>query len=81
MLVEVADSNIEYDREVKIILYASSGISEVWLVDIYEQVIIVYRQPTANGYSEIKAFQRGDILDIQAFYEIKLSVNMVLALN
>jgi Uma2 family endonuclease len=81
LLVEVADSNIEYDREVKIILYASSGISEVWLVDIYEQVIIVYRQPTANGYSEIKAFQRGDILDIQAFYEIKLSVNMVLALN
>jgi Uma2 family endonuclease len=79
LLIEVADSSIEYDREVKIILYASSGISEVWLVDIYEQVIIVARQPSTNSYSEIKAFQRGDILDIEAFSEIKLSVNMVLA--
>ncbi len=81
LLVEVADSSTEYDREVKIPLYASSGIYEVWLVDIYEQVIIVYRQPTTNGYSEIKTFQSGDILDIQAFYEIKSNVNMVLGSN
>ncbi|MBD2571197.1 Uma2 family endonuclease [Anabaena lutea] len=78
LLVEVADSSIEYDREVKIPLYASSGISEIWLVDIEEQVITVYRYPTANGYSEIKTFQRGDILDLQIFPEIQLNVDAVL---
>ncbi|MBK1988613.1 Uma2 family endonuclease [Sphaerospermopsis aphanizomenoides BCCUSP55] len=78
LLIEVADSSIEYDREVKIPLYASSGISEVWLVDIYEQVIIVYCQPTDNGYSEIKTFRQGDILEIQAFPEIQLNVDNIL---
>ncbi|MEA5550257.1 Uma2 family endonuclease [Anabaena cylindrica UHCC 0172] len=78
LLVEVADSSIEYDREIKIPLYASSGICEVWLIDIYEQLITVYRYPNANGYSEIKTFRHGDILDIQAFPELTLRVNDVL---
>ncbi|MBD2294182.1 Uma2 family endonuclease [Anabaena sphaerica FACHB-251] len=78
LLIEVADSSIEYDRKIKIPLYASSGISEVWLVDIYEQLIIVYRQPTANGYSEIKTFHLGDIVDILAFPGINLTVESIL---
>ncbi|MEO3704799.1 Uma2 family endonuclease [Trichormus azollae] len=64
--------------KVEIPLYASSGIYEVWLVNIYEQVIIVYRQPTANDYSEIKTFEPGKILYIKAFSEIKSNVNIVL---
>lgn len=34
LLVEVADTTAETDRDVKIPLYAEDGISEVWLVDI-----------------------------------------------
>ena len=81
LLVEVADSSIEYDRDVKIPLYASSGICEVWLVDIYEQLITVYRYPHADGYSEIRTFHHGDVLDIQAFPEIKLNVDHILGSN
>ncbi|WP_353929639.1 Uma2 family endonuclease [Okeanomitos corallinicola TIOX110] len=78
LLIEVADSSLEYDRDIKIPLYANSGILEVWLVDILEQTITVYRQPTANGYSEIKTFHRGEILDILAFSEIKTTVDSIL---
>jgi len=78
LLIEVADSSLEYDRDVKIPLYASSGITEVWLVDIYEQVIIVYRYPTENGYSEIKTLNRGEKMSIQAFPEIHLVVDDIL---
>jgi hypothetical protein len=78
LLIEVADSSLEYDRDVKIPLYASSGISEVWLVDIYEQVIIVYRYPSENGYSDIQTLSRGEKLSIQAFPEINLVVNDIL---
>ena len=67
LLIEVADSSLEYDRDVKIPLYASSGITEVWLVDIYEQVIIVYRYPSENGYSDIQKLSRGEKMSIQAF--------------
>ena len=78
LLIEVADSSLEYDRDVKIPLYASSGISEVWLVDIYEQVIIVYRYPSENGYSDIQTLSRGEKLSIQTFPEINLVVNDIL---
>ena len=78
LLIEVADSSLEYDRDVKIPLYATSGISEVWLVDIYEQVIIVYRYPSENGYSDIQTLSRGEKLSIQAFPEINLVVNDIL---
>jgi Uma2 family endonuclease len=78
LLIEVADSSINYDREVKIPLYAESGISEVWLVDIEAQLIIVCRQPTPHGYDDVQTFPRGDNLSIQAFPEINLTVNDVL---
>ncbi|MBS9388372.1 MAG: Uma2 family endonuclease [Dolichospermum sp. WA123] len=78
LLIEVADSSLEYDRDVKIPLYASSGITEVWLVDIYEQVIIVYRYPSENGYSDIQKLSRGEKMSIQAFPEINLVVDNIL---
>jgi Uma2 family endonuclease len=78
LLIEVADSSLEYDREVKIPLYASSGITEVWLVDIYEQVIIIYRYPSEDGYSEMQTLSRGEKMSIQAFPEINLVVDDIL---
>ncbi|MFM6016503.1 MAG: Uma2 family endonuclease [Dolichospermum sp.] len=78
LLIEVADSSLQYDRDVKIPLYASNGIAEVWLVDIYEQVIIVYRYPTQDGYSEVQTLSRGEKLSIQAFPEINLVVEDIL---
>jgi Uma2 family endonuclease len=77
LLIEVADSSIEYDRDVKIPLYAS-GITEVWLVDIYQQVIIVYRYPSENGYRDIQILSRGEKLSILAFPENNLFVDDIL---
>ena len=34
LLVEVSDSTVDYDRDVKVLIYARSLIPEVWLVDI-----------------------------------------------
>jgi Uma2 family endonuclease len=78
LLIEVADSSLEYDRDVKIPLYASSGITEVWLVDIYEQAIIVYCYPSENGYSDIQKLSRGEKMSIQAFPEVNLVVDDIL---
>lgn len=78
LLVEVADTTIEFDREVKIPLYAESGISEVWVVDINDQCLEVYRQPLSNGYQIIEKYYRGQSLTIQAFSEVIFTVDEVL---
>ncbi|HLP91609.1 MAG TPA: Uma2 family endonuclease [Nostocaceae cyanobacterium] len=78
LLIEVADSSLDYDRDVKIPLYAENGILEVWLIDINAETITIYRQPTPTGYKDVQILQRGDSLSILAFPEINLTVNDVL---
>ncbi len=78
LVVEVADTTIDYDRDVKIPLYANNGICEVWLVDIVEQTLTVYRQPTSDGYREVLILHRGESLFLQSFPEIILTVDEIL---
>ena len=53
LIIEVADTTVHYDREVKVPLYASTGIPEVWLIDLARKAVEVYRQPSARGYREV----------------------------
>ncbi len=79
--MEVADTRIESDfaertlreRAIKVPLYAGSGIREVWLVDVNEQVIEVFREPTDKNYQNIQKFQLGEIF-VQAFPDVRLAV-------
>jgi Uma2 family endonuclease len=43
LLVEVADTSLAYDRDVKAPLYAQAGIPEVWIVDLNKRELAVYR--------------------------------------
>ncbi len=47
LVVEIADSSLEYDRRVKIPLYAAAGIGEYWLMNLQENNIEVHRGPTS----------------------------------
>jgi Uma2 family endonuclease len=50
LIVEVADSSLPYDRDVKLALYARHHILEVWLVDLKHDEITRYRNPHPDGY-------------------------------
>ncbi|WP_017721776.1 Uma2 family endonuclease [Kamptonema formosum] len=78
LLVEVADTAVESDRLVKIPLYAEEGILEVWLVDINEECVEVYRQPAPAGYQEVRKCRRGDSLSLLAFPDITIIADEVL---
>ena len=52
LIVEVAESSLAYDQQVKVPLYARYRIPEVWLVDIPARIVWVYRQPDGNRYAE-----------------------------
>lgn len=78
LIVEVADATAETDRNIKIPLYAEDNIVEVWLVDINEQCVVVYREPSPSGYQNIQRFQRGQTLSILAFPDIEIAVDNVL---
>ena len=72
LLVEVAETSVELDRDVKLPLYARAGVPEVWLVDLPGERIEVYRKPTPQGYQEVRQVRRGDRVAPQAFPDIGL---------
>lgn len=78
LLVEVADTTAESDRNIKITLYAENGITEVWLVNINAECVEVYREPSATSYQNVQVLQRGQSLSIQAFPNVAIAVNEIL---
>ena len=53
LVIEVADSSLDYDRDVKVPLYARHGVPEVWLVDLNARHVSVYRRPDGGAYREV----------------------------
>jgi Uma2 family endonuclease len=62
LVVEVADASLEYDRDVKVGLYARAGILETWLVDLQNERVDVFTDPTPHGYRASGRIQRGERL-------------------
>ncbi|MEM6783638.1 MAG: Uma2 family endonuclease [Bacteroidota bacterium] len=52
LVVEVAESSADFDREVKRPRYAAAGIPEVWLVLPGERVVEVARRPSAAALAD-----------------------------
>lgn len=78
LLVEVAETSAVLDRRVKLPLYARSGISEVWLVDLDKATIRTYRDPTPGSYRIARTVGRGGGLAPRAFPDRELRVADVL---
>ncbi|HKI01468.1 MAG TPA: Uma2 family endonuclease [Thermoanaerobaculia bacterium] len=78
LVVEVSDSSLAYDRDVKIPLYAESGIPEAWLIDLKSKTIFVYRQPSPEGYREVNQYRRGEAISPEAFPEALFTVESIL---
>ena len=78
LLIEVSDSTVKYDREEKIPLYAQAKIIEVWLVDMNEESVEVFREPKQDEYEDIKKFMRGESLEIQMFPDVNITVDEIL---
>ena len=79
LLVEVADTSAEFDRRVKVPLYARGGIPEVWLVDLEEEAIEIHRRPSAQGYQEVKVQGRGQTISPGAFPELAINMEEILS--
>jgi Uma2 family endonuclease len=77
-VVEVADTSISYDRDVKVPRYAAAGVPEVWIEDLNNDQLLVYRSPAANRYSLSFALQRGDSVSPLAFPDVTFTIEDLL---
>lgn len=78
LVIEVADTSTEYDHTVKLPLYADAGIPEVWLVDLANEQIEIYRDPLERSYPRPRIVTREETLTIAALPDIAITAAEVL---
>ncbi len=78
LVIEVADSNLSKDREIKARIYAQAGIADYWILDVNQRQLLVLRSPSENGYqSELVLTEDGNISPLR-FPNISVTVQEIL---
>jgi Uma2 family endonuclease len=58
LIIEVADSSLDYDQAIKMPLYAETGVPEYWISDLQNDCIIVYSDLENAAYRNVQQFRR-----------------------
>jgi Uma2 family endonuclease len=74
LVIEISDTTIRRDRDVKLPLYAKAGVAELWIEDLKRDTIFVYRNPGPKTYATSLEFHRGDSISIGAFPDLIFQV-------
>lgn len=75
LVVEVADSTVDFDREVKGPLYAENGIAEYWIVNLVDRCVEVHRDPRPDGtYSCTRSVPAGDTISLALLPAVSVAV-------
>ena len=78
LIVEVSDSTLKYDQEIKLPLYSKSGIPEYWIIDVNENQILKYTHPEGDQYLKKEIISVENSIHCNHFPEIKLNVKDIL---
>jgi len=76
-IIEVASTSLVYDRRVKLPLYARVGVPEVWIVNVQERELEVYRNPKGEAYSESRVLKPSDKIALLAFPDVEILLSEV----
>jgi Uma2 family endonuclease len=78
LIVEVAETSGDYDRDVKVPLYAQAAIPEVWLVDLAARSIEICRVPGPTGYDQVRRVRSGENVSPEGLSDMSIAADDVL---
>lgn len=78
LLIEVSNSTVETDREIKRMLYAEAGIEEFWLVNLKENTVECYSSPKNGSYRLAQIFEAGEAVESKKIANLVLQVEEIL---
>jgi Uma2 family endonuclease len=74
----VADTTFALDRSIKVPRYAAAGVPEVWLADLWRDVVLVFDTPASDAYAGSRGVRRGEDITPRAFADIRLTFDELL---
>ncbi len=82
LVMEVSDSSLAYDQDVKIPLYAKAGITDYWIFNLFDNYLEAYSEPYQDnqgryGYSNKRIFLSNEIINFPCFSDLSLDLAKV----
>lgn len=77
LIIEVADSSLEYDRDQKLPRYAMSNIAEVWIVDVDQRIVEQYSQPLQGQYTLLNKVLLGSTIQSRTLPNIQFTTDKI----
>ena len=81
LVIEVADSSLHTERSIKLPIYASQGIVEVWIVDLAAGAVPGFTDPAEGAYRDSRTLQPGEKLVPTAVPGVALAVAEILGVE
>ncbi|MBD2387708.1 Uma2 family endonuclease [Cylindrospermum sp. FACHB-282] len=83
LVIEVADSSLDYDQNVKISLYAQAGIADYWIFNLIDNHLECYSTPYQNhqgkhGYLNKRIVLYNQIISLPVFSDLLLDLRRIL---
>ena len=73
LIVEVSEDTLQADRAAKVPMYAQAGILDVWMVDLGERAVEIYRDPTSTGWRHLARKMYTDTWTLTAFPDLRVT--------
>lgn len=64
LVIEVSASTLRFDRDVKLPLYARTGVREAWLIDVEAMTILRCSDPVDGDYTTRRTVDRGGAVEV-----------------
>lgn len=77
LIIEVADSSLEYDQQLKLPNYALANVPVCWIIDLENRQVEVYSNPEDGTYSQKDFKKNDDVLKIPGF-DLEILVSDIL---
>jgi len=74
LLIEVSETSLERDREVKLPRYAAAGIPEVWIANVPARQVEAYSDPVDGAYQSRRIVPADGQISPIAFPDVVLTV-------
>ncbi len=78
LVIEVSDTTLEYDRRIKLSLYAAAGIPEALIFNLPDEQIEYHAQPANGVYQLTRLFKHGETFTSTVVPDLKINVDAIL---
>ena len=82
LIIDISDSTLNYDREVKLSLYAEAGISDYWIFNLFDNQLEAHSEPYQNsqgnfGYKNRRIVLPNQAIALPCFPDLSLDLSRV----